>query len=231
MSMSRGAKMLNKQPPKGSKKSGFDAGRRFSLKALMQAGLTAVALTVGVGAAAPAHAVNVDAARKFVEITAREVLDLITAPGSDAAKQPRVRNFLQQKAAVQDIARVVIGNAWRTMSGDQRRRYVAAFTEMLTRTAISGFKQYSGETVQVIDAKSQGRSGVFVTTRVLRTNGREPVNVTWRIVDRNGPLQVADVYLGDGSLLVTQRSKYAERLDALGGDIDKFIAEIEAGKI
>lgn len=178
-------------------------------------------------AAAPAAAIDVAAARRFVEETAREVLALIRDGGGPVQQQVVMTRLLRTRSAVRDVARVAIGRVWNTMSEAQRSRYVEALTTIVARQTVAGFQEYAGETIRVVGAVDNGRSGVFVQT-VIEGGSQRPVQVDWRIIDRNGPLQLFDVYVDGVSLLTTQRQTFAERLERVGGDVEAFIAQLEA---
>lgn len=205
------------------------AGRR-ARQIVLALGVSAAALAPVWTAVAPttAAAVEVGAARAFVTETADEVLGLIRATGSDSEKRRTMRGLLQRKSAVEDIARVAIGRTWEGMTSSQKSRYVDAFLSLVTRQTVAGFKNYSGETLRIIGAVDKGRGGVFVQTLINSAQGGEgPIKVDWRIIDRNGPLQLFDVYVDGVSLLTTQRQTFASRLERLGGDVDALISQLE----
>ncbi len=178
--------------------------------------------------ATPSAAVEVGAARAFVEETADEVLALITSRESDTAKSRKFRRLLERKGAISDVARVAIGRAWNDMSPGQKARYQDALVGIVTRISVDGFKQYSGDRLRIVDATKQG-SSVFVRTLLVRGSaGGKPIDVVWRIIDRNGPLQLFDLTVDGVSLLRTQRETLIARLNANGGDVERFIRSLEA---
>lgn len=198
-----------------------------SRRALLTSAAAALSLGAAAGLATPAAALEPAAARAFVETVSDEILTLIKSRISISEKRRRFRALLERKGAVEDVARVASGRAWAAMSGGQRRRYVSALTDIVTNLSVSGFDEYRGERLRIVDATTQG-SSVFVRTVLDRAAGRPAINVVWRIIDRNGPAQLFDLIVDGVSLLKTQRDTLAARLNQSGGDIEKFVAGLEA---
>lgn len=178
--------------------------------------------------APPANAVEATAARRFVETTANEVITLATTRMGNSVKRDHVRNLITDKGALDDVARVAIGRVWKTMTGVQKKRYVDAFADMLATQMVTAFAHYSGQKLQINGTEDRGKSGVFVKTWIARGAGKQPVQVDWRIIDRNGPLQLFDVYVDGVSLLMTQRQTFSARLEKVAGNVDQFTAILEA---
>ena len=177
-----------------------------------------------------AAALGKDEATAYVRETIEEVATLLESSGDSAEKAARLRDIMQSRAAMPQIARFVAGPAWRGMSESQQSRFVEAFTRFVSAVYADKFDEYSGEAKkdelfridEVIDA---GKKGMLVRTSILRT-GEAPVTVEWLVSDRPGRIVIADIVIEGVSLLVTQRQEIGSMLESRGGNMDKLIADL-----
>jgi phospholipid transport system substrate-binding protein len=178
------------------------------------------------------HALGEDQAAAHVQITINEVSALVDSNGDSASKALRLREIMEQRAAMPQIARFAAGTAWRSMDADQQTRFVAAFTKFVSGVYASRFQEYAnaGKTAElfkighVIDA---GRKGMLVKTTIVRT-GATPMEVEWLVTDQPGRVLIADIVIEGVSLLVTQREEIGGMLEARRGDVEKLIADLTA---
>lgn len=203
--------------------------REFLKRAVQMAGAALVAGAFIGMAPAGSAAVEPAKAQDFVRSAADELLALIKSPGDLAAKQAGFRTLIERYVAVRDVARLALGRDWNAINDAQRDRYVEAFLSYLSTTYARRFADYGGEKLELIDATDAGRKGVMVKSRITgRADGGDPIDVDWRIMDRNGPMQLFDIYVEGASLLITQQSEFSQFLDQHGGDVEKLIENLEA---
>lgn len=201
--------------------------RRVFLGGTASAALAAAALWLTPVAA---HALTTDEAADFVRETIGDVGALLEAPGGEAERAERLRQIMQNRAAMPEIARFVAGPAWRGLSDEQRSRFVEAFTRYVSSVYAGRFAEYSDQASkdelfsmgEVVDA---GSKGMLVRTSILR-GGEPPVTVEWLVTDRPGRTVIADIVIEGVSLLVTQREEIGGMLEARGGDMDKLIEHL-----
>lgn len=197
-------------------------------RALLAAAAIAAVVSGGVWAPA-ASAVEPSAASAFVEGAADELLTLIRSDKKIDDKQREFRALIEKYVAVRDVARIALGRDWNDIDDPKRDRYVDAFLSYVSTTYARRFDEYGGEKLVIVESQDAGRKGVMVRTQITgRTGGAEPVAVDWRIMDRNGPLQLFDIYVEGVSLLITQQSEFSQFLDKNGGDVEKLIGNLEA---
>ena len=165
-----------------------------------------------------------------VQVTINEVSSLVDSAGDSASKAGRLREIMERRAAMPQIARFSAGSAWRGMTEDQKTRFVSAFTNFVSRVYASRFQDYAsvGNSTEsfkmgrVIDA---GSKGILVKTKILRT-GEAPVDVEWLVTDQPGQVLIADIVIEGVSLLVTQREEIGGMLEARRGDVEKLITDL-----
>jgi phospholipid transport system substrate-binding protein len=179
-----------------------------------------------------APALSRDDAADFVRATIKEVAALLEAPGDSAARAAKLREIMERRGAMSEIARFVAGPAWRGMDEAQQGRFVDSFTDYVSAVYARRFEEYSGEARTdelftmgaVTDA---GRKGVLVRTSIIRV-GEAPIAVDWLVTDRPGRIVISDIVIEGVSLLVTQREEIGAMLEARGGDVDRLIADLAA---
>jgi phospholipid transport system substrate-binding protein len=115
------------------------------------------------------------------------------------------------------MTRLVVGLQWPSLSPDEQRQLVAAFTEFSVATYASQFDDYGGERFEV-DPKSAPAPGndVIVKTRLIQSNG-EPVSLDYLLRQERGEWRIIDVFLsGTISQLAARRSEFTAILRQQG---------------
>lgn len=176
------------------------------------------------------RAFGTEDATTHVQTTINEVSALVDSSGDHAAKAIRLREIMEQRAAMPQIARFAAGTAWRGMDADQQTRFVAAFTKFVSNVYASRFQEYastgkSAESFKIGNVVDAGRKGMLVKTKIVRS-GEASVDVEWLVTDQPGQILIADIVIEGVSLLVTQREEIGGMLDARRGDVEKLIADL-----
>ncbi len=171
-------------------------------------------------------------ASAHVQSTIDEVVALVNAPGGGAEKAPRLRDIMERRAAMPEIARFAAGVAWRSMSGEQQTRYVSAFSKFVSAIYAARFQEYSGtasgaELYQIGRVVDAGKKGMLVKSTIAR-QGEAPVAVDWLVTDSPGRVVIADIVIEGVSMLVTQREEIGGMLESRGGDVERLITDLSA---
>lgn len=199
----------------------------LSRAALAVAGATATGLVPSISLA-----LSENEAASYVRQTIDEVAALVDSPGDGNSKAPKLRDIMERRAAMPQIARFAAGIAWRDMSEDQQRRFTTAFSKFVAGVYANRFQEYSGkskasESFQLGRVVDAGRKGMLVQTSIIRT-GQAPVLVEWLVTDRPGRTVIADIVIEGISMLITEREEIGSMLEARGGDVEKLIADLAA---
>ncbi|MEM0923737.1 MAG: ABC transporter substrate-binding protein [Pseudomonadota bacterium] len=187
-------------------------------------------LTVGIAAmTVPMRALALDSgvAEGHVEATVAELLSIVRGGGNDRAKADALKQVMQARAAMPQIARFVAGRSWRDMSNVQQAAFGKALLHSVSTIYARRFQAYAGETITLGGSTDEGRKGILVRSQVSQTSG-SPVLVEWLVTDRPGRVVIADIVIEGVSLLLTQRDEVAGMLSSRGGDIDRLIADLNA---
>ncbi len=188
---------------------------------LLLCGLIILAPQAGSAATSEAEA------KSFIESMADRAIESLTSP--EIPEEKRIKNarrLLNDKFAVPSIGRWILGRYWRQATPQQQEEYLRLFEDMIISIYVERFDQYSGETLNIVDAVTVGDGeDVLVSTRLNRAGGN-PVKVDWRVRRMDDGLKVVDVLVAGVSLGQTQRSEFSAVIRNNGGSIDALLAEM-----
>jgi phospholipid transport system substrate-binding protein len=115
------------------------------------------------------------------------------------------------------MARLSVGPSWRSLTADEKRRAVQAYSRYIAAVYASRFDAYAGEQFQVL-GQQQIKHGTLIKTQIIKSNG-EPVAINYVVHDNDVAWQIRDIYLsGAISELATHRSEFANILRTSGID-------------
>ena len=107
------------------------------------------------------------------------------------------------------MTRLMVGPQWATLTTDQQRQLVAAFSDFSIAVYASRFDDYSGERFQVDGDLTQSATGVIVRSKLVKTDG-DPVQIDYLMRANEQGWQIIDVFLsGTVSELATRRSEFS----------------------
>jgi phospholipid transport system substrate-binding protein len=116
-----------------------------------------------------------------------------------------------------EIARSSIGSEWRTMSTQQRSRFVEVFKDILSAQYMDDIDRFQGtETVTVDGATPDGDETVVKTT--LTTSSRERVPIDYRMRSQQGDWKVVDLSIEGVSLVNHFRKTFSSGLANMSVD-------------
>ncbi|MCW8836154.1 MAG: ABC transporter substrate-binding protein [Rhodospirillales bacterium] len=160
-------------------------------------------------------------AKRFIEEMAGEAINVITAGKiTEDERTTRFRKLLNENFAIHAIGRFVLGRYWRNASDAEQAEYLKLFEDFIVVTYVNRFAEYTGETLDVIQAVQQGDEGdkdVLVRSEIKRPKGQPPIQVDWRVRSPNGRPLIVDVVVEGVSMSQTQRSEFGSVIKR-GGD-------------
>lgn len=166
-------------------------------------------------------------AKAHISRTLEELLALLKAPGNPNTRAPKLRQIMETRANVPQIAKFSAGRVWREMSDDQQSRYTDAFSHYISVTYARRFDEYAGDPkIDLGRSIDAGRKGVLVQTPLTLPDGTK-VAVEWLVSDRGGSTQVIDLILEGISMAVTQREEMASKFKQRGNDVEALINDLK----
>jgi phospholipid transport system substrate-binding protein len=123
-----------------------------------------------------------------------------------------------------EIARSSIGSEWRTMSAQQRSRFVEVFKDILAAQYMDDIDRFQGtETVTVDGSTAEGDDTVVKTT--LTTSSRERVPIDYRMRSERGDWKVVDLSIEGVSLVNHFRKTFSSGLANM--TVDQLIERLK----
>lgn len=189
----------------------------------------ALGLVLSLGNGPAYAAVNPDAAKALISNMASDAISTLAAPDrTDAQISTKFHDILANNFDFQAIAKFVLGRYWRVTTPDQQSEYLKLFSDYIVGIYANRFKQYSGETVSVTNARPDGEDAI-VSSRINLINNPQPVAVDWRVTTgEDGKPRVSDVIIEQVSMSITQRSEFASIIQNGGGDIENLLKQLRA---
>lgn len=188
----------------------------------------AVALAASLRPLASAAALSTAEAETFISGVVTDILALVKSGQPDEAQAREFRSLLLNRAATHEVARFVMGQAWRDMTDAQRAEFEDAFLTYVSRVYVKLLSRYNGQTIEVTGSKDFGQKGILVLS-IARGSEVENTSVEWRVSDRGGSVRLIDIIIEGVSMLQTQRQEFAAMLEKRGGAVDRLIADLRAG--
>jgi phospholipid transport system substrate-binding protein len=168
-------------------------------------------------------AVAADAPTDFIsDLGARAITELTAKDMSQADRETKFRQLLDQHFDVPAIGRFVLGRHWKVATDAQKTEFLKLFEDFIVRSYAIRFAGYSGETFAVKGSTPGPKQATVVHSRVLRRNA-EPIRVDWRVEPRGERLVITDIIVEGVSMSVTQRSEFASVIQSSGGKVEGLL--------
>lgn len=201
---------------------------------LLGLGLVLLSTTMALGLssssalAAPAAAARRDTlAEDFVQMQAQHAFTILSDRRLNLkSKDDDFRDLIDQVVDVPRVATFVLGKYARTITPDQRSRFLVAFRTYYQNAYRARLSDYGGEQISVIGSTVRGPGDVVVSS-ILRGGAlKQDLPVSWRVMS-SGPVQkIVDVQVKGVWLSITQQQDFVSTLDNAHGDIDVLIAQL-----
>jgi phospholipid transport system substrate-binding protein len=187
-----------------------------------------------VAGASPAQENGPAAPDAVVRETAQKILDTLNQRREELREHPeQVREIIDQvMLPVFDIdyaGRVVLGQAGRDATPEQRQRFVKAFYDSLVRTYGTGLLKFTSDSMRVLPYKAEKDADrTRVRTEVVLDDGTTvPVDYSLRLTDQGWKFY--DVTIEGISYLANYRKMVSSEVSRKG--LDGLIAQLEQGTV
>jgi phospholipid transport system substrate-binding protein len=147
--------------------------------------------------------------------TVEEVLSILgdetlQAPERQELRRGKLRQAVQQRFGLEEMARRALGRHWRDLSADQRQEFVALFSDLLERSYV-GKIEGTGAGSQVAYPKETIDDEGFASVLTVITNRLgSQVEVEYRLLRRDGttPWEVYEIVIEGVSLINNYRTQF-----------------------
>lgn len=163
---------------------------------------------------------DVAGARNFIQDVGDRTLAILNQKQkSDAEKLPELIGLLNESTDLTLVARLVLGQYWRTASEPQRQQYADLFRQLIVNTMAYNLSGYGGETFAITGARAIDERDSVISTKIIRdATGKPSIAVDWRIREAEGRYLIVDIVAEGVSMVVTQRSEVGSVVSQKGMD-------------
>ncbi len=165
-------------------------------------------------------------AAKYIESLGNQALSTISDKKlSTEKKQATLEKLFKENLDFDWVAKFVMGRFWREATPDQRTRYVAAYTDFLTKNYTSRFSEYSSGSFKITSAKDLEKGDSVVSMAIAgNEKDAQPVLIDYKIRKSGGGFKVFDIIVEGVSLITSQRSEFSAVINKNG--IDGLISQL-----
>lgn len=162
---------------------------------------------------------------------ANAILRAHDAPRAEVAE--KLRAELHRGFDVPAIAGFVLGPASRTLTAEQRRRYMSAFEELIVQTFANYVAQFGPriegdihDIIRVTGATPVAGDQLLLHSQINR-KGAEWVKVDWRLRERDGRILIVDIMVLGVSQIQVFRSEFASVMNRSGRGVEGLIDALD----
>ncbi len=181
--------------------------------------LPALFLAAALAAASPSRAQSAAPAVAFLETMSQQAIAGLTDPSRDEAEREAVfRQLLNEAFNIPVIGRFIIGRRWRQAEREQKIAFLDVFEDVVVQRFVPLFAQYNNEQLVFGAARRDGNDPrhIFVESTFTFSDGT-PAKVDWRLFEKDGQLQIIDVFVEGVSMALSLRSEYGSVMKNSGG--------------
>lgn len=172
----------------------------------------------------PARADSNTEARAFIQRLADTAMNTVAIKGlPDDERNHRFRTLFVDTFDLPEIGKLVLGRYWRAATPEQQQEFLKLFEDIQVYTWARRFRDYSGETLDILGVAPEGETDVLVDSRIRREK-LEPIAVTWRVRKTPEGFKVLDIKVEGASMAFTHRSEYTSVIQGAGGQVEGLLA-------
>jgi phospholipid transport system substrate-binding protein len=132
-------------------------------------------------------------------------------------KQTKLHELGAANFDFDEMSRLAMGKSWRSLSADQRKRFVPVFTSFLEDAYLNKVQNYSGQEIQIIKAYVADMDYAQVSGGIEQ-QGSEPIGLSFSLKRESGAWKIYDVAVDNVSTLDSYRSEFQRIMGEKGFD-------------
>lgn len=146
--------------------------------------------------------------------TVSDVLDVLAdeslkSPEKLSQRRAMIRQAVLKRFGFEEMARRSLGRHWRKVSPQQRREFVALFSDLLERSYINKIEAYGGSKEQIQYTKETIDQDGYALVRSEILSARDlNVEIEYRLLKRGANWEVYDVVIEGVSLVSNYRTQF-----------------------
>ena len=186
------------------------------------------------GAAAPAAAAGASP-DQVVQQTAKDVFDTVNSKKAELQKDPSqlyamVSKILLPRFDFTLTSQLVLGQAWRTATAEQRKAFQDAFFNYLTHSYADALVKgnYSERNVKVEPYRPGSEPDRAMVKTQVQLSGSQPVEVDYVLRNESGQWKAFDVIIEGISYVHSYHDQFAPEIQKSG--LDELIKRLSTSK-
>ncbi len=122
-------------------------------------------------------------------------------------KQTKLRDLGAANFDFDEMSRLAMGKSWRSLTADQRKRFIPVFTSFLEDAYLNKVQNYSGQEIQIIKAYVTDKDYAQVSGGIVQ-QGSEPIGLSFSLKRESGAWKIYDVAVDNVSTLDSYRTEF-----------------------
>jgi phospholipid transport system substrate-binding protein len=169
-------------------------------------------------ASTPVSAAQASAAAAYVEKLGNDVLTTISDKSIPQEKKlGLIEGMFRSNVDFDWVGKFVMGRFWREATDDQKKRYLEAYRNFLTKHYTARFSEYTSGSFKITSAKELEKGDSEVSMEIMSgAAGDPPVVIDYKIRKVGGNYKVYDITVEGVSLITTQRQEFGSVLNDKG---------------
>jgi len=139
-------------------------------------------------------------------------------------KQKKLRELGAANFDFNEMSRLAMGRSWRSLSADQRQRFVPVFTSFLEDAYLNKVQNYSGQEIQITRAHVSDKDFAQVSGHIVQ-QGSEPIGLGFSLKREGGVWKIYDVAADNVSTLDSYRTEFQRIMGESG--FDELMTQIQ----
>tara|TARA_A100001015_G_C14846958_1_gene654863 strand:+ start:413 stop:1006 length:594 start_codon:yes stop_codon:yes gene_type:complete len=144
------------------------------------------------------------------------------------AKIIKLNNLAEINVDINGIALYALGKHRKTISSNDKVKYLKLFRSYFLKTFSSRLVDYSDPKINIVDQKFLNKNYTIVNTKLEATKKNPEINISWRIYtkDPDRPL-IRDLIIEELSLARAQKEEFNSIIQNNDGNIDALFKKLE----
>src|ERR1700691_1620985 len=152
-----------------------------------------LAFAIMASGAQPLTAANGVAPMTLVKQLVAQVLSIVKDKQvAQPDKQTKLRGLGTANFDFAEMSRLAMGKSWRSLSADQRKRFIPVFTSFLEDAYLNKVQNYSGQEIQITSAHVSDKDYAQVSGHIVQ-QGSEPIELGFSLKREGGAWKIYDV--------------------------------------
>ncbi len=164
----------------------------------------------------------------LVKQTTDKVIDILKnkelkKPGKTRERRAAIRRTISERFDFEEMAKRSLARYWNQRTPDEKKEFVALFSDLLERTYIRKIESYTDQQFIYGDETDEGDYAVVRTKIVTRKDADVPIE--YRLQKKNGSWSVYDVVIEGVSLVNNYRNQFNDIMHS--GSYEKLVKKLK----